>query len=387
MINYACRYFRAAKPCIHNKRDGSECPTCHHASEYKTRILFIKLDAIGDVLRSASLLPAIAAKHGAPYIVWLTREESAELVSMFALVDEVLVLSPEALARIAADRWDQVYSLSNDLTSASLATAARCNNTPIGFYLADGKMTPSNAAATRWLEMAAFDRLKRANTQSYQRLMLDILGCPKATIPPPPLQVDKELRAAAAARLSNLLGQSTRKRIAINIGSGGRWPKKMLDEQQIHRLARRLQSQADVDIVLVGGKAEANKSAAIIAMCQPGDRIKAMLTGQSVPEFVATLMHMHVLICGDTLALHVATALGLPSVVMFGPTSAAEIHDFDGLIRKTWTTDLDCLVCYGDCNKPRNCMSLLDLEDISRLVLRQLERDDRANMLPCPQID
>ena len=82
MINYGCRYFRASRPCVFNKTDGSECPSCGHVSEYKERILFIKLDAIGDVLRSASLLPAIKARHHAPFIAWLTRGESAELVGM-----------------------------------------------------------------------------------------------------------------------------------------------------------------------------------------------------------------------------------------------------------------------------------------------------------------
>jgi len=32
---------------------------CQHASEFRERVLFIKLDAIGDVLRSASMLPAL----------------------------------------------------------------------------------------------------------------------------------------------------------------------------------------------------------------------------------------------------------------------------------------------------------------------------------------
>src|SRR6202011_2462167 len=55
MINHRCRHYRASRPCVFNKADGSECPACHHVSEYQERILFIKLDAIGDVLRSASL--------------------------------------------------------------------------------------------------------------------------------------------------------------------------------------------------------------------------------------------------------------------------------------------------------------------------------------------
>lgn len=373
MINFACRHFRAAKPCIYNKRDGSECPACTHASEYRSRILFIKLDAVGDILRSASLLPAVIAKHDAPYVAWLTRQEAAELVGMFDHVDEVITLSEEALARIAADRWDRVYSLSNDPTSASLAAIARSPEMPVGFYLADGKMTSSNAAALRWLEMAAFDRLKRANTASYQRLMLDILACPDAAIPPPALTIDDALLAAAAARVAELFGDEPRRRVAINIGAGKRWPKKMLTADQIYRLCHLLQSRADIDILLVGGGAETEKATAILALRASGDRIEAVLTGGSVPEFIAILTQMQTLICGDTLALHIATAIDLPTVAVFGPTSPAEIYDFGGLVEKVWTRKLDCLVCYGDCNKARNCMSVLDLEEISELTIRRLE--------------
>src|SRR5205085_7501568 len=105
--------FSRALPCVFNKADGSECPTCGHADEYKERILFIKLDAIGDVLRSASLLPAVKARHEAPFIAWLTRSEAAELVGIIDGVDEVIELSTGGLARIMAGGWDQVYSVSN----------------------------------------------------------------------------------------------------------------------------------------------------------------------------------------------------------------------------------------------------------------------------------
>ncbi len=79
-INYACRHYRGSKPCVFNKLYGSECATCAHGSAFGERILFVKLDAIGDVLRSASVLPAIMARHDRPYVAWVTRRESVMLV-------------------------------------------------------------------------------------------------------------------------------------------------------------------------------------------------------------------------------------------------------------------------------------------------------------------
>ena len=375
MINYACRYFRASRPCTFNKQDGSECPSCAHVSEYGARILFIKLDAIGDVLRSASLLPAVIARHPAPYIAWVTRKESVALVGMMKHVDEVIEWSDDGFARVLAGDWDWVYSLSNDLASASIASAAAKKSEPIGFAMRGGTIRPSNKAAEHWLEMAAFDRVKRANRQSYQERMLAILGFPERTeIPPPALTVNTGLRDAARARLQQLCGGAARRRIAVNVGSGARWPKKMLSAEEIYQYCRLLSDEADVDMLLVGGAAEADKTAAILAMCDAGERIYPALTTASIPEFVALLGEVDALLCGDTLALHIATAIGLPTVAVFGPTSSAEIHSFGGLITKAAARDLDCLVCYGDCAKEANCMSLIDLAGLVTLTFAQMQR-------------
>ena len=371
MIRYDCRHWLASRPCSFNKREDAECPDCRHFSGYRDRILFIKLDAIGDVLRSASLLPAVAARHDRPYIAWLTRPEAADLVGMMTWVDEVVTLAPAGLARIATGAWTQVYSLSNDLPSASLATLAVGSRPPVGFFARDGVVTPSNAAAEAWLEMAAFDRLKRRNGTTYQARMLAILGA-EGPPPPPALRMDAVPAAQARQRVAALLRGSRRRRVALNLGSGGRWPKKMLDVAQTVRTVRALlAAAADVDVLLVGGAAERAKAAAVCAECDPA-RVVAALTPAAVGAFIAMLMQADVLLCGDTLALHVASAIGLPTVAIFGPTSHAEIADFDGLIEKVFTPALDCLGCYGDCDKAETCMSLLDPADLAARVLARL---------------
>jgi ADP-heptose:LPS heptosyltransferase len=373
MINRTCRHYRGSKPCKFNKLDGSECPTCGHVSVYASRVLIIKLDALGDVLRTGSLLPVIAARHDAPYICWLTRPEAVPLVSMMHGVDEVIPLNPESLARIGTGSWDYVYALSNDYPTASLATLAAPRNPPIGYSVRNGVLHPSNEAAARWLEMAAFDRLKRANTEPYQKIMLDIIG-ENAEFGPPRLEVDDQLLKVAREQVSSLFGTSNKRRVAINIGAGGRWPKKMLDARQISEYAAAARSRLNVDIVLVGGPAEASKAQTILELCGPNSPVRTALTADSLPEFVAVLSQADVLLCGDTLALHVATAIQLPTVCVIGPTSNAELADFGGLVAKTSVSGLDCLGCYGDCQKTQNCMSLFEIEKLVDLTAHQLSR-------------
>lgn len=378
MINFHCRHYKGSKPCKFNKTEGMECPTCSRVDEFKCRILIVKLDALGDVLRTGSLVPLILKRHPSPFVCWITRPEAVDIVRMIDGVDEVVALDVDGLARVSAGGWDYVYSLSNDYTTASLATAARAVHAPVGYSIREGHLHPSNSAAERWLQMAAFDRLKRANEDTYQQIMLDIVG-DDGPVDPPRLTIEKRLLDQAAGRVSALFAGSTRRRIAINVGSGSRWPKKMLDVAQIADYARLATSRLDVDVLLVGGADEAVKIEAIVAACGPESPIRSALTSHSVPEFVAVLWQVDALLCGDTLALHIATAIGLPTVCVVGPTSSAELADFGGLVLKTSVDTLTCLGCYGDCQKVDNCMSLFGIGDLVDLTARQFRHAKAMN--------
>ena len=67
-----------------------------------------------------------------------------------------------------------------------------------------------------------------------------------------------------------------------------------------------------------------------------------------------------------------ATALEVPSVCIFGPTSNAEIEDY-GLVKKVYP-EMDCLVCYKNtCDFKPNCMELVTTEMVLKEVKTILE--------------
>jgi ADP-heptose:LPS heptosyltransferase len=146
----------------------------------------------------------------------------------------------------------------------------------------------------------------------------------------------------------------------------------MLGAMQIAAYARAARSRLDVDILLVGGESEAAKAEEVMKLCGGDARVASVLTATSLPEFVAVLKQANMLLCGDTFALHVATAISLPSVCLVGPTSLAELAEFGGLVLRVTAAGLDCLGCYGNCNKTDNCMSLLTTERLVDLTARQL---------------
>lgn len=376
-IKADCRYYLGYKPCTFNKRTGAECSTCKFYSKWSERILIIKLDAMGDVLRTSCITPHLRSQFSTPYIVWVTRQESVPLVQCNPDVDQVWAYDLETVTRLHSEEWDAIYNLSNDHPSCALASMASLRNCTgarkVGFVLSpDGTIQPTSQAAARWLELAAFDRLKKENTRSYQEIMYEIAGI-EGSIHPPRLETNAEHRQQADDLLKKLIPNRGHNRlIGINTGAGERWPRKMLRASEIVALSQLLLKQyPEAYILLLGGPLEREKHRRILNASQTS-RVIDMGCDHSLLQFAALLEQCDVLVCGDTLALHMASAIGLPVVAVFGPTSAAEIYDYGGLICKITSRELDCLCCYGDCDKTRDCMNTLPLADIIDAIDRQL---------------
>src|SRR3954468_711180 len=150
-IAWDCKFFLGDRPCVWHKRDGEVC-VCDRYERVDERLLIVKLDAMGDVLRSTALLPPLAEAHPRAAITWITRRESVPLLQRNAFVSEVLELGPEALAHLQTRTFDRVINLDASKISAALATTARSNRKD-GYVLDErGYVQPTNAAARTWLE-------------------------------------------------------------------------------------------------------------------------------------------------------------------------------------------------------------------------------------------
>ncbi|PYR61409.1 MAG: hypothetical protein DMF91_09800 [Acidobacteria bacterium] len=366
-VAWDCKFFLGDRPCVWHKQSGVLC-TCDRYEPVEQRLLIVKLDAMGDVLRSTALLPPIVEAHPRAAITWITRKESVPLLQRNPYVAEVLEFGPEALVHLQTRTFDRVINLDASRTSAALATAARSGRKD-GFVLDErGYVQPTNDAARRWLEAGIFDDLKREGSSTYQDRMADILGLAGRTHHYVfELAADEVLRAEGHLKSIGLDFQ--RPVIGLNTGAGGRWPLKQWREDGYLELVARVGRREDVQFLLLGGPAEQErndrlKRASTVRLLDPG-------CDNTVRHFAALLSHCDVAVTGDTLAMHLALALGKRTVALFGPTSAAEIELY-GLGEKV-APDMTCLSCYKtSCDFAPNCMDLISAAMVERAVLRQL---------------
>ncbi len=362
-----CRFFLGDRPCVFHKQTGVLC-TCDHYERIEEQILVVKLDAMGDVLRSTALLPPLAEVHPRASITWITRKESVPLLQRNRYVTEILELGPEALVHLQTRTFDRVINLDAGKTSAGLASMARSTRKD-GYVLDErGRVQATNEAAQRWLEAGVFDDIKRQGSETYQDRMaaiLELSGREHRYV----FDLSPDELARGRAHLASIGVDFTRPIVGLNTGAGGRWPLKQWREEGYVDLVARIRRREDAQFVLLGGPSEQPrndrlKRASSVPLLDPG-------CDNTVRHFAALVAHADVVVTGDTLAMHLALALKRRNVVLFGPTSAAEIELY-GLGEKV-VPDMACLSCYkNSCDYVPNCMDLISVDMVESAVLRQL---------------
>jgi heptosyltransferase-2 len=368
-IEPECRHFLGDRPCTWHKQEGVKC-RCSYYERIDERMLIIKLDAMGDVLRTTCLLPGMAERWPHAGIAWITRRESVPMLEGNPYLAEVIEYGPDALLALGTRRFDRVINLDAGKVSAGLASLAKAKQ-KIGYVLNEkGFVEATGPEAEAWLRMGLFDDLKAANRQTYQERMCSIVG-----VNPRGMKYVFELSDPEKERgrhhlqgLGVLPGKSL---LGIHTGAGSRWPLKQLPEEKMVRLIRELLDEQgdEIQIVLLGGPEEAGIN----------QRIKKHFGGEifdagshhGIRHYAAIVSRCSLVLSGDTLAMHVALAMGRKVVALFGPTSPWEIELF-GMGEKI-VPGLECVACYRRaCERSPNCMDEIPTEAIKEAIIRHL---------------
>ena len=371
-----CRHFTGSLPCGPHKHDGRPCETCRAYAPTSERVLIVKLAASGDVLRTTCVLPALRARYPRAQITWITERVSAPLLEDNPLIDRV-VARDDALERLMIERFDIVFGLDPDETGAAFASLATAT-TRVGFVLdAAGRVLPANDAAQHWWAMGVDDNLKRANRRTYPELLYEACGLdgpaslPQLLIPSDTLS---RMRRVFAPEL-----EPFERIIVLNTGGGARWDQKKWTPAHYAEFVHTIRdAHREWGVLVVGGPAEASFNAALLAT-SCGDGVIDGGCDRSLREFGAVLSLGDVVVTSDSLALHMATALGVPAVVVVGPTSPWELELYGR--GEVVHADVPCLACYRRrCPLAITCMDLLTPDQVVEAVERQLHK------LPTPQL-
>ncbi len=370
IIHANCRYYKGAMPCDFHKKDGRLCDGCSDYEPISLRVLVIKLAAIGDVLRTTSILPALKTKYPGCEITWVTKSSAGPLLKGNRYIDRLLFIEENYVEFLKNEKFNVGICLDADPLSATIHSIADCTER-FGFAADQfGKVYPVNERAHEWWLMGVNDTLKKRNRKTYQQIIYEIADLP-TDIARPQLEIkESECRFGRNFVQGSQL-KSAKRIIGINTGGGNRWQyKKWTFEGYVGFIKLMHRRYSDIGIMLVGGPEEIELNQRIITTV--GNMVVDAGCNNSLMQFASLVKSIDVLITSDSLGMHIGVALEKPTVVLVGPTSPWELDVFGN--GEILYSDIECLVCYlARCDKVVTCMNTLSPEYVASKVERFLQ--------------
>lgn len=291
-------------------------------------ILIIKLGAIGDVIRTTSILQGLKDGYKDCKIDWVTKKESFDVLKNNNLINKIYLISNNL--KLANKKYDLVINLDDDFEACGLAAKVGSKKIVGAFLYNNQKKYTADSAL--WFDMGLLsgfgkkkaDELKASNKKTYQEIMYQILGL-KYNKQEPMLNLDKKsLSFGKRFAIENNV-KKTDLVIGINTGAGGRWEDKKLSIEKTAELIDKLNNQIkNPKILLFGGPEEKERNRKIKNLIKTS--IIDAGCDNSLREFSSLVNLCSVLVTSDSLALHIGVALKKKVVCFFYPTSSSEIE-------------------------------------------------------------
>lgn len=306
----------------------------------KARILLIKPSSLGDIVHTFPVVSAIKAQWPGSHITWLVKRRWAELVERAEGVDRVWPVDTmvkswvrESLA-LRAERFDLAIDLQGLFRSALVA---RFSGAPTRIGFANGRegspwfytqrvpvADPDVHAVDRYLSVAA------------------ALGVSFPDKPRFGFMLPEEDMAAVRELCRRRGFSADQPWVAMNIGA--RWPTKRWPIESFAAVVDRLHDERLGPVVTIGSVDERPYTNTLRALTKsPFIDLCGEVPLRCLP---ALLSKAGAMITNDSGPMHIAAALGVPVIAMFGPTSAIRTGPY-GTGHHVLAGQVSCSPCFS----------------------------------------
>jgi ADP-heptose:LPS heptosyltransferase len=251
------------------------------------KILIVKLNATGDVVRTTSLLHRL---HG--QITWVTAKNNVPLFDGLADNVRCVCWGTDEVASTQGTAFDLVLNLEDEVDTARFVQRVKYGRL-FGAYMDDAGQMRYTDSAKAWFDLSIIsshgrkraDEFKYQNRRSYQELVFEGLG----------FRFAGEKYLLPSASLTDLRGD-----VAIAPVAGPVWP--MKNWAYYDQLKSRLESM--------------------------GYSVNLLPRRDKLLDHIGDIRGHRCLVGGDSLPMHLALGVEVPCVTIFNCTSPWEIYDY-----------------------------------------------------------
>src|SRR5882672_8703704 len=343
------------------------------------RIVIRGTNWVGDAVMTVPALRQLRRLFPQAHITLATRSWAEGLFAEAEFLDELQIHHGSGLRSVVRQvrQWrkgnfDLAVLFPNSLETALVASLARV---PLRIgYAADGRQS----LLTHPLELPEW-RNSKHEVFYYLKIVAELEWLIKHeqtfldTQPEGSLEVSAARKSAARSLLHEHGVESvnaSHRLVALCPGSinsrAKRWP-----AERYAALADRLVDELAAKVLLIGSAAEREVSSEVARKMR---NEPVMLTGQTdLAELVPVLSLVDLLVTNDTGPAHIASALGRPTLVIFGPTNPLTTRPFSPygeIVREP----PDCAPCMlRDCPIDHRCMTVISPDEVFERAAAMLE--------------
>ncbi len=340
------------------------------------KILILRLTAVGDVIRTLPAVKALKAYYPSASISWIVEEPSQALLESQPEVDDVILFprkrwpkgmkSWKGILRTIKEMGEFVMDLRNRRFDAVLdfhgilksGLLSYLSGSPkrIGFDRKSGKewnFLFSNIQVT--LPEKKISRFQR-NLLLLQGMGLDVKECPYH------LHISPEDQSHVETFFKDSSSSFRRPLIAIHPGTSSKTTFKRWMPDQYSLLADRLARELHATVLFTWGPEEIGWVKDIRKKMQESSVLGPRT--ESLTQLGEVYRRCDLYIGGDTGPMHIASLMGIPAVVIYGPTDPIENEPFGSHIKVR--KEVGCNPCHKYSCKELHCMKAISVDEVLR---------------------
>ncbi len=305
------------------------------------KILVIRLSSIGDIVHTLPAVAAIGTTYPEAEISWLVEARYAPLIEDNPFLKRILTVDTlgwrkrifsirttqevvQSISFLRSEAFDVAIDFQGLLKTALIGRLARSGRR-VGLASGWLKEPSSGWFYTEQAPAAGAKHVVEENLALARWLGARIN---RWEFPLPHDEAEERWATEALARIQ------ADAFILINPGAG--WIAKRWPPSNYARLIARLEHEGPWSVILNGSQAEAGQIQSIVR--DSGAR-RAHYVPASIRQLIALTRRARLFIGGDTGPLHIAAALGVPIVALYGPTNPGRNGPFAAEDIAIWTRE------------------------------------------------
>jgi lipopolysaccharide heptosyltransferase I len=334
------------------------------------------LSSVGDVVRTLPSLASLRKNFPSARIAWIVEEKSSDILLGQPELDEVIVFPRKAWSQyLLTGRWwsltrevaafirklrQERFDLAIDfhgILKSGLLSALTGAGVRVGF--GRGFCKEMNHLFSNWRVTLPHNTMSRFERN---RRLLEGMGFEtndtifRLSIPSEDREYIEDF-----FRQHDLMSRYPI--VALQPGTSDKMVYKRWFPESYACVADRLVKETGATIILTWGPGER----------ETAERVQSLMKASSVVSCPASLkqlagiyQHCHLYIGGDTGPMHIASLMGIPVVVIYGPTDPVVNAPYDGTPSIQVRSELPCSPCRDrDCQR-LDCLRAIKPDDVLR---------------------